>query len=277
MKKGLILITLCFILAISLISAQDENCFESITATKTDAFINQLTNINLDNCNSEVPSPINRVFSNEVINLVIIRQDGTRQDLTLIIEDGQVTSIEQGSSDNPSFVITIEECSLETILRNKNAGTAAYLYSSGHITVGPHGFWNIIRWNFGKLILNPAMRRMTVETEIECTDGGKKAVGEVCNHGGECETGNCIYVGGEGADRTYKCSCDPFKYDPYVNSDGSCVGELTYPESNTGKPGDICQHGGQCETGNCIYQSGQGADRIYKCSCDPYRLDTASC
>lgn len=39
----------------------------------------------------------------------------------------------------------------------------------------------------------------------------KKAVGEVCDHGGECQTGNCIYAGGEGPDRTYKCSCDPFK------------------------------------------------------------------
>lgn len=46
-------------------------------------------------------------------------------------------------------------------------------------------------------------------------ESGKKKVGEVCQHGGECETGNCIYVGGQGAERTYKCSCDPFKYDAY--------------------------------------------------------------
>lgn len=40
---------------------------------------------------------------------------------------------------------------------------------------------------------------------------GGKAVGEICAHGGECTTGNCVGVG-MGPPWTYKCSCDPFKF-----------------------------------------------------------------
>lgn len=37
------------------------------------------------------------------------------------------------------------------------------------------------------------------------------------------------------------------------------------------KPGEICRHGGECTTGNCV---GEGPDygKVYKCSCDPFRL-----
>lgn len=40
------------------------------------------------------------------------------------------------------------------------------------------------------------------------------------------------------------------------------------------KPGEVCQHGGECATGNCI---GIGPDfgKVYQCSCDPFKLDTS--
>jgi hypothetical protein len=40
---------------------------------------------------------------------------------------------------------------------------------------------------------------------------GLKEVGEVCAHGGECITGNCVGVG-QGPPWTYQCSCDPFRF-----------------------------------------------------------------
>jgi len=39
----------------------------------------------------------------------------------------------------------------------------------------------------------------------------KKSAGEVCQHGGECKSGNCVGVG-QGPPWTYQCSCDPFKF-----------------------------------------------------------------
>ncbi len=38
------------------------------------------------------------------------------------------------------------------------------------------------------------------------------------------------------------------------------------------KAGELCQHGGQCNTGNCV---GEGPDfgKVYRCSCNPFRLD----
>ncbi len=44
---------------------------------------------------------------------------------------------------------------------------------------------------------------------------GTLPVGAVCQHGGECATGYCVYESGEGAERTYKCSCDAFKLTGY--------------------------------------------------------------
>ena len=40
---------------------------------------------------------------------------------------------------------------------------------------------------------------------------GKKEPGEICAHGGECRTGNCVGVG-MGPPWIYQCSCDPFRF-----------------------------------------------------------------
>ena len=102
-----------------------------------------------------------------------------------------------------------------------------------------------------------------------------KSVGEVCEHGGECETGNCVGVG-QGPPWTYKCSCDPFRF-VAAGTDGECpVGSQTrYEEPDTLKQvGEECLHGGECETGNCI---GVIPGQLYKCSCDPFEYDEYNC
>jgi len=56
-----------------------------------------------------------------------------------------------------------------------------------------------------------------------------------------------------------------------------CGSPVAAPAPTLGSAGDVCQHGGQCQTGNCIYTSGLGADRIYRCSCEPLRYTTLGC
>jgi hypothetical protein len=46
---------------------------------------------------------------------------------------------------------------------------------------------------------------------VQTPPAGKKNPGEVCQHGGECRTGNCVGVG-QGPPWVYECSCDPFKF-----------------------------------------------------------------
>ena len=51
------------------------------------------------------------------------------------------------------------------------------------------------------------------EKEIPQPKSEKKPAGAICNHGGECKSGNCVGVG-QGPPWTYQCSCDPFKFVP---------------------------------------------------------------
>ena len=51
------------------------------------------------------------------------------------------------------------------------------------------------------------------ETQVK----GTKKLGEVCQHGGECTTGNGIGIGPDYG-KVYQCSCDPFKLDFSCNT-----------------------------------------------------------
>ena len=100
---------------------------------------------------------------------------------------------------------------------------------------------------------------------------GTKKPGEICQHGGECTTGNCV---GEGPPygQVYKCSCNPFRLDY------SCLNQpQPQPVAPRSKnPGDVCVHGGECRTGNCV-GVGQGPPWTYKCSCNPFRYEPFGC
>jgi len=270
--KKVILLSIFALMFVPMVFAQCE-----ITSKNTADFLNEIPRLNseIPGCNVEIPPPMGILFGNDVINVQIVRNDGSRDVFRVTTEDRMLTSIELGGSDNPSYVAAIAECAFDNVLQSENMmGSLAFLYDSGHLSIGGHGVLNTIILRVATLFARGAIQDMGQETEVMCPP---KAVGEVCNHGGECTTGNCIYVSGQGAERTYRCSCDAFKYDPYTDSQGNCPGEITYPETSTGKPGDVCQHGGQCETGNCIYVAGEGAGRIYKCSCDPFKFETYSC
>ncbi len=97
----------------------------------------------------------------------------------------------------------------------------------------------------------------------------KKPAGALCNHGGECQTGNCVGEG-QGPPWTYRCSCDPFRY---VGGPCPTTQTSTAPPGQKKNPGDVCQHGGECRTGNCV-GVGSGPPWTYKCSCHPSRFET---
>jgi len=97
-----------------------------------------------------------------------------------------------------------------------------------------------------------------------------KRVGEVCGHGGECETGNCVSVG-QGPPWIFECSCDPFKYVP-TDTSGKCPpgSQVKHEQAHyTKKVGEVCAHGGECETGNCVAVA--PGSRTMECSCDPFK------
>ena len=110
----------------------------------------------------------------------------------------------------------------------------------------------------------------TPESESQKLPDTGRDNGQVCDHGGQCSSGNCVGVG-QGPPWTYKCSCDPFKF-----------ATACQPKGDEGLPdkgraaGQVCDHGGQCATGNCI-GVGQGPPWTYKCSCDPFKYVGSGC
>lgn len=263
-KRLLILLPVIALLAISFIAAED--C--EISAKNTDDFLSEIPSLNdqLASCDAQVPSPMDKLFGDDLINVQVVRNDGSKDVFMITTEDGKVTSIETGYSEKPTYVATLAECALDAVLKSDNqAGALAYIYANKHLTIGPHGVWRSIVFRVVMFFARGRIASNAEQIDVSCPKG---AVGDVCQDGGDCETGNCIYISGEGADRLYRCSCDAFKYDPYVDSDGKCINAVEYPESGKGKAGDLCQHGGQCESGNCI---GIVPGQVYKCSCDAFK------
>lgn len=206
--KKYIIIGLFAIFLIGIVSAECE-----FNVKNTKELLEKVPEINsmLSECALEIPSPANRLFGNQIINVQIVRQDGSRDTILIKTNDNSLKSIELEFSENPDYVATIADCALDNALASNNPASAfAYLYNKRHLTIEPHGFFNIIKFKVAMFFAKGPIESMEKEISTGCS---KKKVGAVCNHGGECETGNCIYVTGQGAERTYKCSCDPFEYD----------------------------------------------------------------
>jgi hypothetical protein len=262
MKRVLLLILPLLMLV--LVSAQD--C--TIHSKNTAALLDEIPDLNarLQECDTTIPSPASMLFGDDIINVQVVRNDGSKSNFMITTEDNQLKSIETGYSEDPTFVATIAECALDNALASDNLGGAlAYLYDNNHLTIAARGFWNRIVFGLSMMFAGGAIGDLAEEIDTSCT---KKKVGEICQHGGECETGNCI---GIVPGQVYKCSCDPFKY-VAADTDGNCPPAPEYPEEGQGKVGDLCQHGGQCETGNCI---GIVPGQVYKCSCDPFKYVAA--
>lgn len=214
MKKAvLMVIVLSF--ALAMVSAQND-C--SIKAKNTDDFLKEIPDLNskIPSCPAEIPSPLGTLFGNDLINVQIVRNDGSKDTFMITTENSFVKKIEVGYSEKPTYVATLAECAFDNVLKSNNkAGAIAYLYSIKHLSVGPHGIWKSIVFKIFTFFGKKSIASNSEKIELTCP---KKAVGEICNHGGECETGNCI---GIVPGQLYKCSCDPFRYVD-ADTEGKC-------------------------------------------------------
>lgn len=119
----------------------------------------------------------------------------------------------------------------------------------------------------------------------------QQKLGEHCGNGscGAGTTGSC--VAGLRCDTTInRCTnIPPQPHQLYANGDrchtntmcqsNSCVFDHAldrYVCAGKRAPGKICQHAGECEDGlHCVYAGGQGPDRVHKCSCEMFSLQTS--
>lgn len=252
---------LMFILAVYSAAA----CDFSPNSKNTADFLNEVSDLNskLSGC----PVPLNGAAkaafgSSQKVQLTINRNDGTTSYVLFSISGGNLAAVSLGSG-SPGYEIFMDECTFDTVLKN-GFGAFSYLYLQGKIKVVPKGFWNKLKFNVAKAFATGILKKSAVEVKSEC----QKENGAVCQHGGECSSGNCV-GDGQGPPWTYRCSCDPSKYM------ASCPAE-TAPAANPSglRPaGELCEHGGQCETGNCV-GVGQGPPWTYRCSCNAFKYET---
>ena len=242
-------------------------CTLDIQSKNTASFLNEIPqlNITLQGCPAPIDSSAKLVLgSNEIVKLSIIRSDASTADVFFIVSKGNLVSITTSTSKY-GFNVVVDECNFDAILSsNSRYGAFAHAYTQGKAKIVAKGAWNSVLLLLAKPFLNPAMKKAAIPYTVDCL----KNNGAVCNHGGECRSGNCVGVG-QGPPWTYQCSCDPTKYME------NCPVQ-TPPVSNpSGKrpAGEICEHGGQCETGNCI-GVGQGPPWTYRCSCDSSKYTT---
>ncbi|RME52996.1 hypothetical protein D6783_03185, partial [Candidatus Woesearchaeota archaeon] len=252
-------------------------CTLKPTSTTTTQFLNELPSLDakLKTCPVTLPGPLSRVSKS--VQIIIAKQNGGVERVFAEINGGELTGLRKGTGA-PSFIAVLGECELDTILASKDRlGATGHIWTQNKIRLSGVGFWNKVILFFARGAINTWMANIAQPVRIQCAGASLpetgRANGQVCDHGGQCASGNCIYTRGEGANRIYKCSCDPFTYKT------TCPAKPTPLTDNAGlRPaGEVCDHGGQCQSGNCIYAGGEGANRIYKCSCDPFKLDTTSC
>ncbi len=94
-----------------------------------------------------------------------------------------------------------------------------------------------------------------------------KKPGELCQHGGQCTTGNCIGIGPDFG-KEYRCSCNAFRYET------GCSGVASSAKTTNKTAGEVCQHGGECKSGYCL---GVVPGREYRCSCKQLTYSTYGC
>jgi len=198
-------------------------------------------------------------------NWLIIIQDGSRVEYYwMTTRGGHVTATGRGRRVSPpvtAMAMTSRQ-TIESILSSSDPARATV----GAIRRGA------IRIRYSSAAAGWRLRaaigaaNLGLFGQAQQTTQGRPA-GAVCQHGGECESSNCVGVG-MGPPWTYRCSCDPFRY----TTSGCAVDQSLVPR--TKQNGAVCQHGGECESGNCVGM-GQGPPWTYGCSCDPFVFRTA--
>ncbi|MFC2174810.1 hypothetical protein ACFLQ2_02975 [archaeon] len=235
-------------------------------------YIKNTYNSNID----LLPQFVKSVIGNENLHIYYTTSDGSTHEYAAITKDAMITEAANwvdanGDGNHDPWAVKGMSPSME--LRVTEATLLQIASSSDPLKALQKAWGKDIKFKGLGIIPGVKTFFMDISMAIAGWFGSpepqaKGAAGALCDHGGECESGNCIGVG-QGPPWTYKCSCDPFKYvveDP-------C--QPTQPAQTTGKAvGETCNHGGECVTGNCI---GIVPGQLYKCSCDPFKYDAYSC
>lgn len=203
-------------------------CSIHIGAKTVPDFISQIPGLNtqLQNCPLSLPSGSGLLFKDGATQVNVNMQNGATQSFTMTLTNGQITSIQQGSSSCKQK-ITISETHLTNAINSVDFGQAiGYLYGQKAYSVQGCSIAPKIRLFFVNLFAPKQVQKLaptapTVKATPNCGN-----VGEQCNNRG-CFSGMCASQKTQNSDGRwgywdYKC-IDQRQYDAY------CVGRGNTP------------------------------------------------
>ncbi len=187
--------------------------------------------------------------------LIIIQDAGRVEYYWMTTQNGHVTATGRGRRTTPAVTaqaMTTRQ-TIDGILRSSNAAAATLAaIQRGAI---------LIQYSNGaagwRLRAAMGAARVGLLGQVQQVSTGKDA-GALCQHGGECTSGNCV-GDGQGPPWTYRCSCDAFRY-----TTSGCAADPSLVPRTKAK-GETCAHGGECQSGNCV-GVGMGPPWVYQCS-----------
>ena len=168
MKGKQLFLTYIFLLVISSLLVTAQDC-PKIESSNTIDFIEELAS--WDDCDRSLPTPVDFYFKEGIVNGRIMLENGSEILMSSSIEGGRAMAPSVGFSEKAIYIVTIGECSLDTILRNNmSKGVTAYLYNQGQIYVEAQGVWAKVKWFFARMGMKKVLRERQRKVEIFCAE-----------------------------------------------------------------------------------------------------------
>ncbi len=294
---------------ISLAAFASAECTITVGAKYTNAFIEEIPQLNdqLNSCQPEIPGYVKTLYKNGDFNVRV----GDSKQFMLTLKSGKIISFSKEVSAKPSYTAYVSEEDFDAMLQSTDRmGTFAYLYKQKKIKIEANMFFRgvllFVARPFISIGMNKAQVPIVLSPPQQSQDIGEYPGNRVCEFyqtnkklvtcaaykGGDTF---CVTTIGSINAKAVKCEengivvctvpcadSQLLKTCPFDNARprGSQAAPLNFcvdnpaPQQPTKKAvGELCAHGGECQTGNCV-GVGQGPPWTYRCSCNAFKYET---
>lgn len=275
----------------------------------TNAFIEEIPqlNVQLSSCQPEIPGYVKALYKNGDFNVKV----GESKQFMLTLKDGKIISFSKEASVKPSYTAYISEEDFDAMLQSSDRmGTFAYFYKQKRVKIEANMFFRRVLLFIARPFIGIGMNRAQVPIVLappqqsfdigeypgykvcEFYQTNKKLVTCAAYNGGDTF---CVTTLGSNKAKAEKCEengivvcsvpcadAQLLKMCPFDNARprGSQAAPLDFCQDNPAPQqpskkavGELCAHGGECQTGNCV-GVGQGPPWTYRCSCNAFKYET---
>lgn len=174
MKKLFILASILILFGIFTVSAQ--NCQVTVSSDNTIGFLKEISTLDqaLTSCPTAIPSPMSMLVGSEKVQMNILMEKGTTEIVIAEITNDYLTGLAWGGTGN-GWLLTTDECTMDTILREKGIGTYAYAYNQGKLKIQGQSLGKRIMLIVFRPFLNSAANKLQTPVTIECTNSNSNS------------------------------------------------------------------------------------------------------